>query len=48
MELQGWKWKGAGRKEGPVTGPKWDPGQGEVPRPDTTAEAMECTKRDLS
>jgi hypothetical protein len=28
------------RKEGPATGPKWDPAQGEVPRPDTITEAM--------
>jgi hypothetical protein len=27
----------------PVTGPKWDPSQGEVPRPDTITEAMECS-----
>jgi hypothetical protein len=24
-ELQGWKWRGARGKEGPVIGPKWDP-----------------------
>jgi hypothetical protein len=23
-----------------ATGPKWDPGQGEVPRPDTITEAI--------
>jgi hypothetical protein len=33
------------KKEGPVTVPKWDPAQGEVPRPDTITEAH---KRDLS
>jgi hypothetical protein len=25
-----------------VTGPKWDPAQGEVPRPETITEAMVC------
>jgi hypothetical protein len=40
-ELQGWKWRGAWGIEGPVTGPRWDPAQGEVPRPDTITEAME-------
>ena len=44
-ELQEWKWRGAWGKEGPVTGPKWDPGQGEVPRPDTIIEAMECSQK---
>jgi hypothetical protein len=28
-------------KEGPATGPKWDPAQGEVPSSDTIIEAME-------
>jgi hypothetical protein len=32
-------------KEGPVTGPKWDPGQGVFPRPDTITEAMECSQK---
>ena len=37
------------RKEGPVIGPKRYPAQGEVPRPDTTTEAMEHSqKRELS
>jgi hypothetical protein len=27
-ELQGWKWRGSRGKEGPATGPKWDPAQG--------------------
>jgi hypothetical protein len=27
-ELQEWKWRGAWGKEGPTTGPKWDPTQG--------------------
>ena len=44
-ELQGWKWRGAWGKEGPVTGPKWDPAQGEVPRPDTITEAMEHSQK---
>jgi hypothetical protein len=30
-------------KKGPETGPKCDPAQGEVPRPDTITEAMECS-----
>jgi hypothetical protein len=48
-ELQGWKWRGAWGKEGPVTGPKWYPAKGEVSRPDTITEAMEFSqKRDLS
>jgi hypothetical protein len=33
------------RKEGPVTGPKWDPAQGVVPRPDTITEAMEHSQK---
>jgi hypothetical protein len=33
------------RKEGPGTGPKWDPVQGEVPRPETITEAMECSQK---
>jgi hypothetical protein len=27
------------------TGPKWDPAQGEVPRPDTNTESIEFSKR---
>ena len=44
-ELQGWKWREAWGKEGPATGPKWDPAQGEVPRPDTITEAMEHSQK---
>ena len=44
-ELQGCKWRGAWGKEGPVTGPKWDPDQGEGPRPDTITEAMESSQK---
>jgi hypothetical protein len=40
-ELKGWKWREAWGKEGPATGPEWDPDQGEVPRSDTITEAME-------
>jgi hypothetical protein len=29
-------------KEGPGTGPKWDPSQGEVPRPDTIKLPFYC------
>jgi hypothetical protein len=32
-------------KEGPVTGPKWDPAQGETPRSGTIAEAMEHSQK---
>ena len=32
------------RKKGPVIDPKWDPAQGEVPRPDIITEAMECSQ----
>jgi hypothetical protein len=28
-----------------MTGPKWDPAQGEVPRPDTITEAMEHSQK---
>jgi hypothetical protein len=28
-----------------MTGPKWDPDQGEVSRPDTIAETMECSQK---
>jgi hypothetical protein len=43
--LKGWKWREACRKEGPTTGPKWDPAQGEVPRPHTITEAMERSQK---
>jgi hypothetical protein len=33
------------KKEGPETAPKWDPAQGEVPRPDTITEAMESSQK---
>jgi hypothetical protein len=39
-ELQGWKWRIAWGKEGPATSPKWDPAQGEAPRPETIMEAI--------
>jgi hypothetical protein len=41
-ELQGQKWRRAGGNESPVTGPNWDPAQGEAPRPDTITDAMVC------
>jgi hypothetical protein len=44
-ELQGWKWRGAWGKEGPATGPNWDPPQGEIPRPGTITEAMERSQK---
>jgi hypothetical protein len=28
-----------------VPGPKWDPAQGEVPRPETITEAMELSEK---
>jgi hypothetical protein len=40
------EWRGAWGKEGPATGPKWDPAQGEVPRPDTITEAMEHSQKE--
>jgi hypothetical protein len=46
-ELQGWKWRGAWGKEGPVTETKWNPAQGEAPRPDTITEAMECSQKEI-
>jgi hypothetical protein len=46
-ELQGWKWRGAWREEGPVTGPKWDPAQGEVPAPGTITEVMEYSQKGI-
>jgi hypothetical protein len=33
------------RKRRPSTGPKWDPTQREVPRPDTITEAMEHSQK---
>ena len=44
-ELQGWEWRGARGKEGPATGAKWDPAQGEDPRNDTITEAMEHSQK---
>jgi hypothetical protein len=43
--IKGWKWRGAWGKESPATGPKWDPAQGEDPRPDTTTEAMKHSQK---
>jgi hypothetical protein len=34
------------RKKGPVTGPKWDLAQGEVPRPDNITEAVDAHKKE--
>ena len=28
-----------------MTGPKWDPAQGEAPRPNTITEAVECSQK---
>jgi hypothetical protein len=33
------------RKEGPLTGPKWGPAQGEAPRPATVTDAMELSQK---
>ena len=41
-ELQGCKWGG---KEGPATGPKWDPAQGEVQMSDIITESIENSGR---
>jgi hypothetical protein len=35
------------KKRSLATGPKWDPAQGEVPRPDTITEAMECSQKGI-
>jgi len=40
------KWRGASGKEGPETGPKWDPAQGEAPRPDTITKVMEHSQKE--
>jgi hypothetical protein len=45
-ELQGRNWRGAWGKEGPLTGPKWDPTQGKVPKPDTITEAIEHSQKE--
>jgi hypothetical protein len=45
-ELQGWKWRGSWVNEGSATGPKWDPGQGVILRPDTITEAMERSQKE--
>ena len=34
-------------KGNPVTGPKWDPAQGEALRPDTITEAMERSQKGI-
>ena len=44
-ELQEWKWRGAWGKDIPETGPKRDPAQEEVPRPDTITKTMECSQK---
>jgi hypothetical protein len=31
----------------PTTGPKWDPAQGKVPRPDTITDAMEHSQNGI-
>jgi hypothetical protein len=41
-ELQGQNWRRDWGKEAPVTGPNWDPSQGEAPRTDTITDAMVC------
>jgi hypothetical protein len=44
-EMQGQNWTRAWVKEGPSTGPKWDPAQGEAPRLDILTEAMVCLQK---
>jgi hypothetical protein len=44
-ELQGWKWRGAWGKGGPVTSSKWELAQGKVPMPDIITEAKECSQK---
>jgi hypothetical protein len=34
-------------KEGPVTGQKWDPAQGDIPRPDTITETIEHSQKGI-
>jgi hypothetical protein len=34
-------------KKSPLTGPKWDPAQREVPKHDTITEAMECSQKGI-
>jgi hypothetical protein len=46
-ELQGWKWKRAWGKEGPATGPNWDPAQGETPRPDNITKGKEHSQKGI-
>ena len=46
-ELQGQKWRRDWGKGGPKTGPKWEPAQGEVPRPETVTEAMEHSHKGI-
>jgi hypothetical protein len=42
-----WKWRRAWGKEGPGTGPNWDPAQREVPGPDIITEAMKCSQKGI-
>ena len=44
-EQQGQKWREAWGKGDPVTGPNWDPAQGEASRPDTITDAMVCSQK---
>ena len=46
-ELQGQKSRRDWGKGGPKTGPKWEPAQGEVPRPETVTEAMEHSHKGI-
>jgi hypothetical protein len=43
--IAGCNWREAWGKEGPMRGPKWDPIQGEDPRPDSITEAMEGSQK---
>ena len=40
--MQGQKWRRDQEKDGPVTGPTWDPAQGVCLRPDTITGAIVC------
>jgi hypothetical protein len=44
-ELQKWKWREDWGKEGPETGPKWDPPQRKIPLSDRITEAMEHSQK---
>jgi hypothetical protein len=44
-DLQRQKWRKVWGKGDPETGTKWDPAQGEDPRPDTITKVMKCSQK---